>query len=394
MRVWLPVVCLVIALRGWAAEWTPRTVTLTGPSTSVLLAKNYPRTNLCIALRVTYSKPGVILDTVGINAAPVGSCGLQVTADGHVFFQVFDPQAPNDNSGWHVLYSTARIAANTEAQLVVEVSPDEYRLKINGKLDQRLALKTPLSGQPLYVGDFPGDDRWGVKYNIHPAMTGSVTVSYFGDLATAPGTPAVTPDIPIVTTPTATEAIPPKTTLTQLHKRHTVSIEYRASKMLPNGDTANWTNLISCDNVRWKGSSFTARYNEDYQTERQVHHRVITVNGTLDAGGAVLKNLQASEDWSDDFLDAARDPLLAKRHIVSEINLTDLPNHSATGYYTAHLCAGFTLSGTPAELAPHATAKRVRDLTFRTEPARHNDDVQDIVVQKKYDRLTVTVLFE
>jgi hypothetical protein len=45
-------------------------------------------------------------------------------------------------------------------------------------LDGRTVATDPalltLSGRPLFIGDYPGDDGWGSRYKIHPAMVGTV----------------------------------------------------------------------------------------------------------------------------------------------------------------------------------------------------------------------------
>lgn len=53
-------------------------------------------------------------------------------------------------------------------------------LQLDGAERESLSLSTPLSGEPLWLGDFPGDDNWGARYNIHPAMTGTLTVRVLG----------------------------------------------------------------------------------------------------------------------------------------------------------------------------------------------------------------------
>jgi hypothetical protein len=177
-----------------------QTIVLTGPADSAMLAKAYPTGNLRIHLGVKYSNPGVMADTVGINQAPIGSFSLLIDSAGHISFQVFDPGQSSPArvaNGWHVLTSSTMLPPNTDGEVAVEVTAKTVVLYLNGKAEQRTPLVMKLSGQPLYAGDFPGDDGWGPKYNIHPSMTGTLTVKYFGTLTGAPplttGTNTVTP---------------------------------------------------------------------------------------------------------------------------------------------------------------------------------------------------------
>lgn len=187
------------------------TFNLAQPSASALLAKEYLRKNLRLMLLVNYSKAGVIFDTVGINAAPNGAFSLSLTADGNVSFQIYDPAHNSElkvANGWHILTSTTRLLANTPGVVKIEHSGGEISLSINGVVERRLKLATPLSGDPIYIGDFPGDDHWGEKYRIHPAMIGTVTLLHIGEIdqVTIPVDPQVVNVKPAVLQPVATDS--------------------------------------------------------------------------------------------------------------------------------------------------------------------------------------------
>ena len=189
--------CVLLASLSFPAATAARDYALISRSSGVLVSTHYPRTNVRIEMTVNYHTPGVILDTVGINGAPVGSFSCRFDDAGHVNFQVYDPGTKSDArlpNGWHVISSTTATKANTPFTLRVEIRPSGYQLWLNGRLERTVALGTPLSGQPVYLGDFPGDDQWGEKYNIHPAMTGTVTLVSFGEISTnvsRPTPPAV-----------------------------------------------------------------------------------------------------------------------------------------------------------------------------------------------------------
>ncbi len=150
-----------------------------------LLSNSYPRTGVRMSFGVNYSQGGTIVDTVGLNAAPVGSFSLSVQPDGRVQFQVYDPKtasAGRISNGWHLLKSRTRLVPGRDYAVEVIVANGLYTLKINGTREAELDLPTRLSGQPIYLGDFPGDASWGPKYNIHQSIIGTVTLDYFGPL--------------------------------------------------------------------------------------------------------------------------------------------------------------------------------------------------------------------
>ncbi len=179
-------VCLVAcAGQGQAAD----TVMLTTPSSSASLSGDYPLTNLRISLRVKYSKPGTVLDTVGINAAPAGSFALAIGADGKPVFLVYEPGKESSvrvSNGWHVIPSDTAILANTDANIDIDVLEKQIVLSVNGKVEKEVDVAVKLSGKTVYIGDNPDDDTWGGSYNIHPAMIGEVQALYFGDVSKAP----------------------------------------------------------------------------------------------------------------------------------------------------------------------------------------------------------------
>lgn len=168
---------------GTGSPGSYKTYTMTGPSFSSLLSRDYPRQNLFISLGVTYRKSGTVLDTVGINAAPAGAFEFHIDESGRPVFQIYDPgvQSPvRMASGWHILTAASALNPGVEAVVDILVGNGEVSLAVNGRVEKRVPLAVTLSGKPLYIGDIPDDDSWGAKYNIHPAMTGAVSVRYFG----------------------------------------------------------------------------------------------------------------------------------------------------------------------------------------------------------------------
>ena len=73
---------VVAGLLGWfgfqGSVVQEKSYSLTGKASGYVLTQSaYPRKDFQIEVEVEYTKPGSILDTVGINAAPVGAWALQ-----------------------------------------------------------------------------------------------------------------------------------------------------------------------------------------------------------------------------------------------------------------------------------------------------------------------------
>lgn len=164
------------------------TVNLNGPGDGVVLKlpEGYPRTAVRIELTVNYTAPGTIFDTVGLNAAPIGAWALVVNGDGRISMNIYDPgrQSPRRiSNGWHLLTSKP-VAARVDHTIRVDHSGTEIILTVDGATE-RLALETPLSGQPVFIGDFPGDASWGPRLETKKGMTGRVILHTFGALPRA-----------------------------------------------------------------------------------------------------------------------------------------------------------------------------------------------------------------
>ncbi len=163
----------------------PKRFSLTGPSSNHLLTDRYPRSGVRIELAVRYTQPGAILDTVGIAAAKTGSFAILILPTGHVQAQVYDPgqsSAAKIANGWHVMKSATTIPKDRKTSVVFETWKGDMALWVGGKLAARINLPTELSGDPVYLGDFPGDASFAPRYNTHTGMTGTVELAYFGKL--------------------------------------------------------------------------------------------------------------------------------------------------------------------------------------------------------------------
>jgi len=156
----------------------PQVFRSTAAHSSFLLAATYPRTGLQLDFSLRFEEPGVVFDTVGINGAPVGSWSVSVAGDGKLSAQVYD-------RGWHVVTAAATLARGRTYRGMLAFTGEELVLQVGDAAPQQVALKTTLSGQPVWIGDFPGDDGWGDRYRIHPAFIGTLTVHRIGTLQAA-----------------------------------------------------------------------------------------------------------------------------------------------------------------------------------------------------------------
>jgi hypothetical protein len=190
-RFGLAVSCAVILglasrLAAAAADWWENAgiaAVLSSPSSSQLLAKTYPRDDVRLDLVVRYSAPGVIVDTVGINAAAQGDWSLAIGADGRPQLNVYAPKVSSPvqiSNGWHVFSGATPLTKNEQHWLTVVVKDGDIGLLVDGQVASKETLPVALSGNAAYFGDFPGDDPWGSGYNIHPACQGTVRAVYFG----------------------------------------------------------------------------------------------------------------------------------------------------------------------------------------------------------------------
>jgi hypothetical protein len=114
---------------------------------------------------------------VGINAATPGDLQLSVLADGKLMWMIYYPSKASSvkiANGWHVLTSTKALEQGRWYDVTVGYGTRGLRIRLDGNLVGQVGAVLPLAGDPIWVGDFPGDDGWGAGYNIHPSLTGQV----------------------------------------------------------------------------------------------------------------------------------------------------------------------------------------------------------------------------
>jgi hypothetical protein len=156
------------------------------PAASVLLAREYDHDRFDIRLRVTWTQPGSILDMVGIAGAPVGSFCVLVDAEGLITLQVYAPSrqsAMRNASGWHLLVNPVRTKPGESVDITVNHTPQLWQLSVatagGARRTIALGLPVPASGQPLFLGDFPGDNNFAASYHPLRGFVGSAELMSF-----------------------------------------------------------------------------------------------------------------------------------------------------------------------------------------------------------------------
>lgn len=137
------------------------------------VSDRYPTEDFQIQLRVRLDQAGSILDTVGIDAAPVGSWAVRAGSDGRVTFNLWDGRT------WSQIDSNKTLTWGQEELITVQrVGGSTMLLVSTGWVRKTLATK--LSGTPIFAGDYPPDAHWGSGYNIHQGAVGQIEVLYVG----------------------------------------------------------------------------------------------------------------------------------------------------------------------------------------------------------------------
>lgn len=150
-----------------------RTYHIESKARGYVYTQNYPTGDFQIQLKVNLSAPGSVLDTVGIDAAPVGSWSLLASPDGHFTFNLWD------GSSWSALTCDQPFKFNEDELITIRRVSGTLLVRV-GTASVWAQRTTPLSGAPIYVGDYLPDEHWGSGYNIHQAALGSVSVLYCG----------------------------------------------------------------------------------------------------------------------------------------------------------------------------------------------------------------------
>ena len=118
------------------------------------------------------------------SAGPAGFG--RVEDDGTLKFFLYDPNTQSsvrDANGFHVLAIPQALTSGKPCPIAVHRKKGVLQLQMGPAATRRKAeviLNTPLSGDPAYLGDFPGDAHWGEGFNIHQGMTGRLRGVRFG----------------------------------------------------------------------------------------------------------------------------------------------------------------------------------------------------------------------
>jgi hypothetical protein len=196
----LLVLAAVLLLGAGEDDWLTQrcaVLTLDSPSASFKLARGCPAQDISGYFNVNYTKPGTVLDTIGINAAPAGAWNISIDAKGRLGFSIYSPDRRNSfdiGNGWHSYALPQALAAGKDYNVALDIDGGKLLLGLF-EGDAQLGmiyeeLPCGISSAPVYAGDFPGDEAWGAGYNIHQAFQGTLIVLYFG-----PRADGLTPEI-------------------------------------------------------------------------------------------------------------------------------------------------------------------------------------------------------
>lgn len=150
---------------------------LVSNTTAIRWPGEYPTTGGSVTLSFRCVEPGTILDTVGINAAKPGDFTLRQLGDDTLAWGIYHPGvqgAHRNNSGWHYLVSRAKAERGRWHEVRATWGRGGMKLFLNGREVAADPVVLALSGSPVYIGDFPGDEHWGANFNIHQGMVGEV----------------------------------------------------------------------------------------------------------------------------------------------------------------------------------------------------------------------------
>ena len=136
-----------------------------------------------LELKLRWSGPGSILDTVGIAAANIGDFCLSVDADGRLIWQIYDPPTPGahrNENGWHYLASESLLPPNQWHTVRATWGPVGMSIAVDGAIIAYDLVNLRLSGSDAFIGDFPGDNGW-TAYQVHRSFIGEVGDLRFGN---------------------------------------------------------------------------------------------------------------------------------------------------------------------------------------------------------------------
>ncbi len=152
-------------------------VAITGPTSATAGPEVYPTTDGSLHFWLQYTQPGTVLDTVGFNAAAPGDWMVKIEPNGFLLFGLWDKNTDSvlkDPAGWHALTSGAPLEKDKWHEVTLTYGTRGMSVTVDGQERRPPNVTLPLSGQPAWYGDFPGDDQWADRFNVHPACTGEV----------------------------------------------------------------------------------------------------------------------------------------------------------------------------------------------------------------------------
>lgn len=149
----------------------------TRPSDGALYGLPYPVANFELRGTVTATQSGTLMDTVGLNAAAPGAWTLSVEPDFRLSFRVWD------GATWVQLVTDRSARPGVATTFRFRREQGALSSWLDGAPDRTMPVSIPLSGQPVYLGDFHGDEHWGAGFRIHQGFVGKLAIESFGEPA-------------------------------------------------------------------------------------------------------------------------------------------------------------------------------------------------------------------
>ncbi|MGB9690534.1 MAG: hypothetical protein ACPL7D_00020 [Candidatus Sumerlaeaceae bacterium] len=162
----------------------PKEFVFHSPKESVRLLDSYPTSDFMLGFSLSWTKSGSVFDTIGIDAAPTGSWSVNVEPTGYLTFGVYAPKvssAVRASNGWHVLRTAKTLSRERPVQVrIIHLPSATTQIYLENELVAEERIPAPLSGKPVYLGDYAPDAHWAPRYPTERGFVGRLKIYYLG----------------------------------------------------------------------------------------------------------------------------------------------------------------------------------------------------------------------
>lgn len=173
----------------------PKRFVFRSPQDSVRLLDSYPTSDIVLMFTLSWTKAGSIFDTIGIDAAPTGSWTIQVEPTGHLTFSVYSPKVASSvriSNGWHVLRSSTPLPKQTPVIVrIIHVPSGSTQILFDDEVVAEANIPVSLSGESVYLGDYPPDKHWSPRYQTDRGFVGWLEIHQMGKYTQQIKTPEI-----------------------------------------------------------------------------------------------------------------------------------------------------------------------------------------------------------